>query len=132
MMTRLLMVFSTMILAIIALLVSAKNPTGPNTVSFDEPIGFWISFSMLVVLFIPPFILALFNNLAVNIISAIYQSFIALSFSGLVLVGFFVPSVLLIVISALGFLVSICSIIMTILGDKNSVRKRKEGDLGYS
>ena len=105
MMTRLLMVFSTMVLGIIALLVSAKNPTGPNTVSFDEPIGFWISFSMLIILFLPPLILALFNNLAVKIISTIYQSFIVISFLGLVLVGLFVPSVLLIVIGALGSIV---------------------------
>ena len=57
---------------------------------------------LLVVLFLPPLILSLFNNLTVKIISAIYQAFIFISFS-------------VIVIGVVGTIVSICSIIVTVL-----------------
>lgn len=112
---RFSMVFLTMVLAIIALLLAAKYPTGPNTVSFDEPVGFWLSFGMLVALFLPPLILSLFNHVAVKIISALYQAFIVLTFLGLIPVGIMIPSFWVIIIGALGAIVSICSIIVTIL-----------------
>ncbi|MCJ7841480.1 hypothetical protein MUB24_11350 [Lederbergia sp. NSJ-179] len=108
------MVFLSMISALIALLIGAKNPTGPNTVSFDEPAILWLSIGILVVLFLPPFILSLFNHLAVRIISAIYQFFIVLSFLGLVLAGFMMPTYWVMVIGAIGAIVSICSIFVTI------------------
>ncbi len=57
---------------------------------------------LLVVLFLPPLILSFFNNLTVKIISAIYQAFIFISFS-------------VIVIGVVGTIVSICSIIVTVL-----------------
>jgi|SRR5690625_2444160 len=115
MVKRFSMVFLTMVLAIVALLIAAKHPTGPNTVSYDEPAGLWISLGILVVLFLPPLTLSFFNNLAVKIISAIYQAFIVISFLALVPVGFFVPDFSVIVIGAVGTMVSICSIIVTIL-----------------
>ena len=109
------MVLLTMILAIIALLLAAKNPTGPNTVSFDHPESLWLSLGMLIVLFLPPLILSFFNNLAVKVVSAIYQSFIVLTFLGLILVGFIIPSFWVTTIGVVGTIVSICSIIVTIL-----------------
>ncbi|MCR1836253.1 hypothetical protein NSA56_18145 [Oceanobacillus caeni] len=115
MVKRVSMVLLTMVLAIVALFLAAKNPTGPNTVSFDEPFILWISLGILVVLFLPPLILSFFNNLAVKIISTIYQVFIVLTFLGLVPVGFMIPSTSVIVIGALGTVSSICSIIVTIL-----------------
>lgn len=115
MVKRISMVFLTMVLAIIALLLAAKYPTGPNTVSFDEPVGFWIYFVMLIVLFLPPLILSFFNHLAVKIMSAIYQVFIVISFLGLIPVGFIIPSFWVITVGVIGTIVSICSIIITIL-----------------
>jgi len=112
---RLSMVLLTMMLAIIALLSAAKNPTGPNTVSFDEPESLWLSLVMLIVLFLPPLILSFFNKLVVKIISAIYQSFIVLAFLGLILVGLIIPSFWVTTIGVVGTVVSICSIIVTIL-----------------
>jgi len=103
-----------MVLAVIAVLLAAKNPTGPNTVSFDEPAILWLSIGIIAVLFLPPLILSFFNNLAVKIISAIYQAFIVLSFIVLVPVGFIVPGLWVTVIGVVGTIVSICSIIVTI------------------
>jgi len=37
MIKRFSMVFFTMVLAIVALLIAAKHPIGPTTVSYDEP-----------------------------------------------------------------------------------------------
>jgi len=115
MIKRLSMVFFTMVLAIIAALLAAKNPTGPNTVSFDEPVILLLSIGIIVVLFLPPLILSFFNHLAVKITSAIYQAFIVIGFLGLIPVGFLIPSFSVIIIGTLGTIVSICSIIITIL-----------------
>lgn len=117
---RFSMVFLTMVLAIVALLITAKHPTGPNTVSFDEPVGLLISLGMIVALFLPPLILSFFNNLTVKVISAIYQAFIVISFLFILPIGFIVPAYSIVIIGVLGAIVSICSIIVTLLvGLKN-------------
>ena len=114
------MVFLTMILAVIAILTAAKHPTGPNSVSYDEPVGLWLSIGMTVLLFLPPFILAFFNHIAVKIISALYQCFIAFGFLGLILVVFFIPNGFWIgIIAIVGTLVTICSILVTIMTGLN-------------
>lgn len=121
MLRRSSMVLLTLVLAIIALFLAAKYPTGPNTVSFDEPVILWFTLGILVVLFLPPFILSLFNNLVVKIISAIYQAFIVLTFLGLIPVGLMIPSIWVIVIGVLGVITSIGSIIVTISVGLNKV-----------
>ncbi|MGN7938705.1 hypothetical protein [Virgibacillus sp. 6R] len=115
MVKRFSMVFITLILAITALLLAAKYPTGPNTVSFDEPAIMWLNAGILVVLFLLPLIFSFFNLLVLRIISAIYQVFFVFGFLGLVLVGFIIPSIWVILNGALGAIISICSIIVTIL-----------------
>ncbi len=115
MVKRFSMVFITLILAITALLLAAKYPTGPNTVSFDEPAIMWLNAGILVVLFLLPLIFSFFNLLVLRIISAIYQVFFVFGFLGLVLVGFMIPSIWVIVNGALGAIISMCSIIVTIL-----------------
>lgn len=117
---RISLVLVIMILAVSALFFAASHPTGPNTVSFNEPINLWLSFGTLVLLLLPPFILAFFNHIAVNIISAIYQAFIVLFFLGLILVGILIPSIWILGIGAAGVIVTIISIVLTILaGVKN-------------
>ncbi|SER24126.1 hypothetical protein SAMN04487944_10229 [Gracilibacillus ureilyticus] len=112
---RFFMVFLTLILAIAALLLAAQYPTGPNTVSFDEPVPLLLSAGMLVLLFLPPLILSFFNNMVVKIISAIYQGFIVLSFLILIPIGLIIPSFWIIANAVAGAVVSISSIIVTIL-----------------
>ncbi|MCV9887957.1 hypothetical protein [Metabacillus halosaccharovorans] len=110
--------FSMLIITILAigtLLFAAKNPTGPNTVSFDEPLNLLMSLGTLIVLLLPPVILSFFNHLVLNIIFAIYQAFIVLTFLGLIIVGFVIPSSWIIAIGALGAIVGISSIVVTIL-----------------
>lgn len=112
---RISLVLLIMILAITALFFAASHPTGPNTVSFGEPINLLLSLGTLVFLLMPPFILAFFNHIAVSIISAIYQAFIVLFFLGLILVGILIPSMWILGIGVLGAITSIISIIVTIL-----------------
>lgn len=110
---RFSMVLLTLIIAIIATLVAAKYPTGPNTVSFEEPFGLMISLSMIIALFLPPLILAFFNNKGVKIIFSIYQSFIVLAFLGMIPIGFIATGSLWIsVVGTIGTIVSIFSIIV--------------------
>ncbi|GAB2542627.1 hypothetical protein [Gracilibacillus alcaliphilus] len=113
---RFLMVLLTLITAIVAVLLAAKNPTGPNTVSYDEPLGLWLSIGMIVVLFLPPLFLSLFNNMVVKIISAVYQGFIVIAFLGLIPIGFFVQDGVSVgMVGIIGTIISICSIVVTIV-----------------
>jgi hypothetical protein len=121
MVKRVSMLLIIMILAIAALLLAAKNPTGPNTVSFDDPLNLFMSLGVLVVLLLPPVILSFFNHLALNIISAIYQTFIVLTFLGLIIVGFVIPNVWIMSIGVLGAIVGISSIVVTILESNKKV-----------
>ncbi|QTD41910.1 hypothetical protein [Sporosarcina sp. Te-1] len=121
MVIRLSMVGLTLVFAIIAVLLGAKYPTGPNTISFDQPILLMISIGMVVALFLPPIILAFFDHMVVRIVSAIYQAFIVITFLGLILVGFLIPSVWVIGIGIMGAIVNIGSIIATMVaGTKGS------------
>ncbi|MFP7492314.1 hypothetical protein SFC66_00905 [Terribacillus saccharophilus] len=115
MVMRLFFVLVTLGLAIAALFLAAANPTGPNTVSFDEPMVIWLNIGVLVLLFIPPLLLSFFRNLVVKIISAIYQVFIAFAFGILILVGVLIPDAAVIFVGISGVFVTICSIIVTIV-----------------
>ncbi|MBT2215665.1 hypothetical protein KK120_07510 [Virgibacillus dakarensis] len=112
---RFLMVFLTLIIAVAAVLLAAKHPTGPNTVSFDEPAGLWISIGMIIALFLPPLILSLFSNRAVIILSAVYQAFVVIAFLGIIPIGFLFPNNAGVsIIAGLGALVSIASVVVTL------------------
>lgn len=107
-------VFLTLILAIIALLIATQHPTGPNTVSFNEPVGLLISLGMLIALFLPPLIMSFFNHVIVKIFSTIYQSFIVISFLFIIPIGFLIPALSVIIIGMIGTFVSLGSILTTI------------------
>ena len=111
---RLSMSIIIAILAIIALFLAAKNPTGPHTVSLEKPIEFLVSLGKLIFLLLPPIILSFFNHVAFRIISAVYQAIVVLAFLGLIIVGFVIPSTLIILIGVLGVILSIGSILITI------------------
>src|SRR5699024_10802423 len=99
-----------------AILIAAIHPTGPNTVSDDEPGGLWLSIGMVVVLFLPLFLLSYFNHLVVKIISALCQSIIVLSFLTLIPIGIIAPNGLwLSIIGMIDNIDSILSIVLTIM-----------------
>src|SRR5699024_6048192 len=113
---RLLMLVFTLVLVVTAILIAAIHPTGPNTVSYDEPAGLWLSIVMLVVLFLPLFLLSYFNHLVVKIISALCQSIIVLSFLSLIPIGIIAPNGFwLSMLGIIGTIVSILSIVVTIM-----------------
>ncbi|MBD8028076.1 hypothetical protein H9636_15605 [Ureibacillus sp. Re31] len=121
---RFFMVLVTLIIAVGAILLAAKHPTGPNTISYDEPLGLWLSIGIVVILFLPPLILSLFNNLVVRVISAVYQGFVVIAFLGIIPIGFlFSNNIGVSVIGILGTLVCIGSIVVTL---KNSSNKTVE------
>lgn len=115
MLKRFFIVLLTLIIAIVTVLLAAKHPTGPNTVSYDEPVGLWLSIGMIIVLFLPPLILSLFSNRVVRIISVVYQAFIVISFLVIIPISFLFPNHMWVsVIAFLGSLVSIVSIVVTL------------------
>ncbi|GLJ04560.1 membrane protein [Bacillus pumilus] len=120
MIKRLSLVLLTLMMSIVVLLVAAKNSPGDNVISFDQPRILIISIGILVFLFIPPLVMSFFSNLIVRTISGVYQCFIVLSFLMLIPIGFLIPDgFLTIVVSIAGTLVSIASLIVTLIIDKN-------------
>lgn len=120
MIKRLSLVLLTLMMSIVVLLAAAKNSPGDNVISFDQPRILIISIGILVFLFIPPLVMSFFSNLIVRTISGVYQCFIVLSFLMLIPIGFLIPDgFLIIVVSIAGTLVSIASLIVTLIIDRN-------------
>src|SRR5699024_9573481 len=113
---RFLMLVFTLVLAVTAILIAAIHPTGPNTVSYDEPAGLWLSIGMVFVLFLPLFLLSYFNHLVVKFICDLCKSFIVLSFLSLIPIEIIAPNGFwLSMIGIIGTIVSILSIVVTIM-----------------
>ncbi|WP_152656600.1 hypothetical protein [Oceanobacillus sp. CFH 90083] len=112
---KILLIVLTLLTAIAAILLTARYPTGPDTISYDEPVSLLISIGMVVVLFLPPLLLAFFQHFIVRVISAIYQGFIAIAFIGLILASFFASAGISVTIAAItGTILSIASIFVTL------------------
>ncbi|MBB4826274.1 hypothetical protein HNO89_003533 [Sporosarcina luteola] len=112
------------IAAVIGLKFASKYPTNPyNTISFEEPFVHLFSLGMVVVLFLPPFILAFFQHIVIRIISAFYQGIIAISFLVLIPAGIFKSNIWVIIIGIIGAILMIGSIVATIMaGTKKEIR----------
>ncbi|WP_290787440.1 hypothetical protein [Exiguobacterium sp. UBA7533] len=92
MLRKVLLVFLTMCSAVALLFIASKNALGDHVISLEEPVAFSISVIMTIILFLPPLILSFFNRPLINIINVIYQSFIVLTFIGLMPIGFMIPN----------------------------------------
>ncbi|MCY8973111.1 hypothetical protein MOE37_16255 [Bacillus atrophaeus] len=120
MLKRFSLVLLTLIMSIVVILVAAKDSPEDNVISFDEPMILMISIGIVVFLFIPPLAMSFFGNMVVRIISGVYQCFIVLTFMGLIPIGLLIPNgFLTIIVSVLGTLVSIISVLVTLLIDRN-------------
>ncbi|MCP6683862.1 hypothetical protein [Bacillus nakamurai] len=120
MLKRFFLVLLTLIMSIVVILAAAKDSPGDNVISFDEPRILMISIGIVVFLFIPPLAMSFFGNSIVRIISGVYQCFIVLTFLGLIPIGFLIPNgFLTILVSIAGTLVSITSVVVTLLIDRN-------------
>ncbi|WP_329470875.1 hypothetical protein [Exiguobacterium sp. 9-2] len=114
MLKRLTFVCVTLCVAIVAVLVAARHSTG-NTISFKEPLSLYIAIGLIVVLFLPPFILSFFENPVLKIVNVIYQSLIVFSFVGLIPVGFLIPDgSSTLIVAVLGTVASLTSVIVTV------------------
>ncbi|MDY0409675.1 hypothetical protein ACFFIS_05645 [Virgibacillus soli] len=121
---RFLMVFLSLIIAVVAALLVARYPTGPNTISYDEPIGLWLSIGMIIVLFLPPLILSLLRNRVASIISAVYQAFVVISFLGMIPVGLLFPEHAVVsVVALVGAIVTISSVVLAVKTNSNKEMK---------
>ncbi len=112
MLKRLTFVCVTLCAAIVAVLVAARHSTG-NTISFEEPFSVYIAIGLIVVLFLPPFILSFFEQPILKIINVVYQSLIVFSFVSLIPVGFLIPNgSSTIIVAILGTVASLASVIV--------------------
>ncbi|MEC1550147.1 hypothetical protein P9D77_17845 [Bacillus rugosus] len=123
MVKRFFLVLLTLIMSIVVMLVAAKNSPGDNVISFEQPRILMISMGIVVFLFIPPLVMSFFGNWVVRIVSGVYQCFIALTFLGLIPIGFFIPDgFLTIVVSIAGTLISIVSVVVTFIDRNKEVK----------
>ncbi|MBY7141544.1 hypothetical protein KFZ56_00155 [Virgibacillus sp. NKC19-3] len=124
MLKRLSMVLLTLIVALIGVLLAANTKTG-ETISFEEPILFWIGIGVVIILFLPSLILSIFNNNGARIAFAMCQGFIALLFLGLIPSWFlgFNGGAGASIIGIVGTVVSACSIAVTFFDGKNNGNK---------
>ncbi|GIO24064.1 hypothetical protein [Oceanobacillus sp. J11TS1] len=117
---KILLIALTLLAAIASILLAARYPTGPNAVSYDDPAGLLLSIGMVVVLFLPPFLLSFFHHFVIRTISAIYQALIAITFIGLILASFFASAGISIMITAIiGTVLMITSIFVTLFAEGN-------------
>ncbi|MDK6298435.1 hypothetical protein QP156_10430 [Staphylococcus caprae] len=83
---------SFIILAILStvamVLVMAKYPSGPNTMSYDHPWEVWLAVLTNIAMALPALILGFFNNLICRIISAILQMFAVMMYGLFIIVAF--------------------------------------------
>ncbi|MFJ9290645.1 hypothetical protein [Bacillus halotolerans] len=120
MLKRFFLVLLTLMMSIVVILVAAKDSPGDKVISFDEPMILMISIGIVVFLFIPPLAMSFFGNMVVRIISGVYQCFIVFTFLGMIPIGFLIPNgFLTILVSVLGTLVSIISVVVTLLIERN-------------
>ena len=111
MLRKVLLVFLTMCSAVALLFIASKNALGDHVISLEKPVAFSISVIMTIVLFLPPIILSFFNRPLINIINVIYQSFIVLTFIGLMPIGFMIPNGMITTLfSFIGTILSVFSI----------------------
>jgi hypothetical protein len=121
---RFIFVFLTLVVAILTVLIAAKHPTGPNTVSYEEPVGLILSNVFVILLFLPPLILSLIGKRLLRIIAGIYQAFVGIIFLGIIPIGFLFEGALDIsIVACIGFLVSITSVIMMFKTSSNSTNE---------
>ncbi|MGI1806652.1 hypothetical protein ACRPK8_13075 [Exiguobacterium sp. TDN 0502] len=112
MLKRLTFVCVTLCVAIVAVLVAARHSSG-NTISFEEPFSVYIAIGLIVVLFLPPFILSFFEQPVLKIVNVVYQSLIVFSFVSLIPVGFLIPNgSSTIIVAILGTVASLASVIV--------------------
>lgn len=121
---RITMVFFTLILAIVAVLLAARHPTGTNAVSYEEPAGLLIVIGMVIILFVLPLILLLLHHRVAGIIFTVYKVFVAITFFGLIPIGFLFPQHIPVsIIAVIGFLVNIASILLVLITNENKETK---------
>lgn len=109
------MIGITLIIAILTILIAARHPTGPNTVSYDDPLGLLISIGLVIILFMPIYLLTLSTRPMFKILCTICLLIVVLAFLGLIPIGLMFPEQLLVtIIAGLGVTTSGASIIVTI------------------
>lgn len=76
---RITFIILAILSTIVCLFLAAMHPTGPNTVTFEQPYLFTLNIIIMVLVALPALILAIFNNMSFRISSAILQFLGAIS-----------------------------------------------------
>lgn len=125
-MKRLAVLFLLMIISVITLFVTAYFQRDVNTLSMNDPQVVQASIILIVLLFALPVILSFFDNRILRIISSIYQSIFLFGFILLIPTGLLsISAILVSIISLLGAVVSVWSILITLPKNLRQTNSKK-------
>lgn len=107
--------------AIGVILIVAKYPTSPKAATYDDLFGLLVTISIVVILFVPLFIMSLFHHIVAKIIASLYQLIIFIMFCAVVAISNFAIEGTLVIksIGTIGMVITLCSIAVTLLPKKS-------------
>ncbi|ATY56041.1 TPA: hypothetical protein ACGI1V_000681 [Staphylococcus argenteus] len=76
---RITFIILSILSTIVCLFLAAMHPTGPNTVTFEQPYLFTLNIIMMILVALPALVLAIYDNMSFRVSSAILQILGAIS-----------------------------------------------------
>lgn len=76
---RITFIILAILSTIVCLFLAAMHPTGPNTVTFQQPYLFTLNIIMMILVSLPALVLAIYDNMSFRVSSAILQILGAIS-----------------------------------------------------
>lgn len=76
---RITFIILAILSTIVCLFLAAMHPTGPNTVTFQQPYLFTLNIIMMILVALPALVLAIYDNMSFRVSSAILQILGAIS-----------------------------------------------------
>ncbi|CAM3991334.1 hypothetical protein CD116_05395 [Staphylococcus schweitzeri] len=76
---RITFIILSILSTIVCLFLAAMHPTGPNTITFEQPYLFTLNVIMMILVALPALVLAIFDHMSFRISSAILQFLGAIS-----------------------------------------------------
>lgn len=104
---------------VLTILMCAKYPTGPNTISLDKPVELWSAIGTMVAMALPALILCFFNYMTTRIISSILQIIAVPVWALLALIAFFMENYWIGVTATISSILIIISVFVTLIVDSS-------------
>ncbi|PTU87782.1 hypothetical protein BUZ62_02770 [Staphylococcus pasteuri] len=112
---RVIFVIIAILSTVATIIMCAKYPTGPHTISLDKPAELWTAIGTIVAFALPALILSIFNHLTTRIISSVLQIIAIVPWSGLAVVAFILEDYSVGITAAISVILIIISTFVTLI-----------------